>query len=103
MFRLILYLNLRLLISLFQDRGSIIKNRLVTPLTFSGRTCAPGRLYRHSHTIRSQQPQSTQPQLRAAVCGVGLDALRHGKQEVCNTEVVRYGQQHTYEYRGRKL
>ena len=79
MFRLILYLNLRLLISLFQDRGSIIKNRLVTPLTFSGRTCAPGRLYRHRHTIRSQQPQSTQPQLRAAVGLAGLDALRHGK------------------------
>ena len=53
--------------------------------------------------MRSQQLQSTQPQLRAAVCGVGLDALRHGKQEVCNTEVVRYGQQHTYEYRSRKL
>ena len=53
--------------------------------------------------MRSQQLQSTQPQLRAAVCGVGLGALRHGKQEVCNTEVVRYGQQHSYEYRGRKL
>ena len=103
MFRLILYLNLRLLISLFQDRGSIIKNRLVTPLTFSGRTCAPGRLYRHSHTIRSQQPQSTQPQLQAVVGWAGGDALRHGKQEVCNTEVERYWQQQTNKYRGRKL
>ena len=62
---------------------------------FSGRTSAPGGLYRHGHTGRSHQSQSTQPNIQDAVCSAGGDVNRHGKQEVCNIEVVRYGQQHT--------
>ena len=43
----------------------------------------------------SYHSQSTQPYLKDAVFWAGGDVNRHGKQEVCNIEVARYGQQNT--------
>ena len=61
---------------------------IIFTIFFSGGTYAPGELYGYSRIQRSQQPQTTQPLLQAAVCSAGGDAVRHGKQEVCNTDAM---------------
>ena len=61
---------------------------IIFTIFFSGGTCAPGTLYRYSRIQRSQQPQTTQPLLQAVVGWAGGDAVRHGRQEVCNTDAM---------------
>ena len=55
---------------------------------FSGGTYVPGKLYRQSRTQRLQQPQTIPTLVQAAVCSAGGDVVRHGKQEVCNTDAM---------------